>query len=701
MAWSPYSLTIKSLIISALILIGIQAPLQAQETKFTKPSWWFGAAAGANFNFYRGSTYQLNSDFTPPATFHNGQGVGLYLTPLVEFHRPDSRLGVMLQAGYDNRKGSFEQVVTPCNCPADLSTDLSYITVEPSLRLAPFKSNFYLYGGPRLAFNLAKLFTYKQGINPAYPEQVANPDVNGDFSDMNKTLVSMQIGAGYDIPLSSQNKHTQFVLSPFVSFQPYFGQSPRSTETWNVTTLRAGAALKLGRGREIPASVKVEEKVPAKVVVIEPEVQKLGRDREIPAPVKVEEKVPAEVVVIEPEVQFAVIAPKNIPTGQSVREMFPLRNYVFFDLGSTEIPDRYVMLRKDQVKDFKEDQRESFKPKDLSGHSDRQMIVYYNVLNILGDRMMKNPSTTIKLVGSSEKGPKDARDMAESIKTYLVSVFGIDASRISTEGRDKPNIPSEQPGGTRELILLREGDDRRVSIESSSPILLMEFQSGPNAPLKPVEIFAVQEAPPESYVSFDVEGADEAFSSWLLEIRDENGNVQYYGPYTEEKVSISGKSILGTRPEGDYKVTMIGQTKSGKTVKKETSAHVVLWTPPKNEEVMRFSILYEFNKSKAIAMYEKYLTDIVTPMIPDGGTVIIHGYTDIIGGETYNQELSLARANDVRNIIEKGLSKAGRSDVKFEVYGFGEDEKSSPFENKFPEERFYNRTVIIDIILRK
>jgi hypothetical protein len=44
-------------------------------------------------------------------------------------------------------------VITACDCPADLSTE-SYITVEPSLRFALFKSNFYLYGGPRLAFNL-------------------------------------------------------------------------------------------------------------------------------------------------------------------------------------------------------------------------------------------------------------------------------------------------------------------------------------------------------------------------------------------------------------------------------------------------------------------------------------------------------------------------------------------------------------------
>jgi hypothetical protein len=79
------------------------------------------------------------------------------------------------------------------------------------------------------------------------------------------------------------------------------------------------------------------------------------------------------------------------------------------------------------------------------------MTVYYNILNILGDRMQKNPNATISLVGSSEQGPADGLAMSESIKTYLVDVFVINPSRISTKGQSKPNIPSEQPGGTLEL----------------------------------------------------------------------------------------------------------------------------------------------------------------------------------------------------------------------------------------------------------
>jgi outer membrane protein OmpA-like peptidoglycan-associated protein len=663
-AGSPYFPKIKNMFFASLILMGIGTTLQAQDTKYSNPSWWFGVAGGANLNYYNGSTQELNLDLTTPAAFHKGNGVGLYLAPLIEYRKPDSRVGFMLQAGYDNRKASFDQIVTPCNCPADLSANLSYFTIEPSITFAPFKSGFYLYGGPRLAFNAGKSFKYELGINPAFPDQTKDPEIEGDFSKVYKSVFSMQIGAGYDIELSSEEKEMKAVLSPFVSFHPYFGQDPRSIETLNITTVRVGAVLKFGRGKKIAQPVKA---------------------------------VPVAAVIPVPDVKFSVNSPGNIPTERRVRETFPLRNYVFFDLGSVNISDRYVLLTKDQVKDFKEDQLEVFKPKKLSGRSDRQMIVYYNVLNILGDRMGKSPAAIVRLTGASMEGDSDGLAMAESVKKYLVTVFGIDASRIKTEGRVKPRIPSEQPGATKELELLREGD-HRVSIASDSPELLMEFQSGDNANLRPVEIVGTQVAPLDSYVTFTADGANKAFTSWSLEVRDEKNALQNFGPYTQEKVSIPGKSILGTRPEGNYKVTMVGKTKDNKTVKKEIPVHMVLWTPAENEEGQRYSIIFEINDDQAISAYEKYLTDVVTPKIPKSGTVIIHGHADIIGDAAHNLELSINRANEVKSIIESALTKAGRTDVKFEVFGFGEDESLSPFNNNFPEERFYNRTVIIDII---
>lgn len=636
-------------------------PTQAQAPLYTTPSWWFGAASGANVNFHNGSNRQLNKSYATPVAFGDGTGVGLYLAPLVEFRSLYSPWGFMLQAGYDNRQGAFDATVASCDCPADLNTNLSYISIEPSLRFAPLATdrNFYLYVGPRLAINVDKSFTYNQGINPETPDQTPNPAVKGDYDNIENLRLSMQVGVGYDIAVSSKLAKTQVVVSPFIAYHPYFGQAPRSSESWDLSTLRVGAALKFGQGRTV---------VP-----------------------------PTEALVPETDTRFYIISPANLPAERVVREVFPLRNYVFFDLGSSEIPGRYVQLSRAQARNFKPDQLELFPPKYVSNRSQRQMEVYYHLLNIIGDRLDKNPTATIRLVGSSAEGIADAMAMAASVQRYLVNSFGIDGARITTEGRDKPQIPSEQPGATKELQMLRQGD-RRVSIESSSQELLAEFPQGADTQLRPVEIVSTQNAPFDSYVSIVNVGAREAYQSWTLAVKDYMGQVQTFGPYTQERVYIPGKSILGTRKEGSYDMTMKGLLRNGGTEVKTANVRIALWSPPTTQEGLRYSVLFEFNESKSIDMYEQYLTEVVAPRIPMAATVAIHGYTDVIGDAGYNQNLSQARADDVLGILKKSLAAAGRTDVKFESIGFGEDTLMSPFDNDYPEERFYNRTVVIDII---
>jgi outer membrane protein OmpA-like peptidoglycan-associated protein len=72
---------------------------------------------------------------------------------------------------------------------------------------------------------------------------------------------------------------------------------------------------------------------------------------------------------------------------------------------------------------------------------------------------------------------------------------------------------------------------------------------------------------------------------------------------------------------------------------------------------MRYSVLYGFNESKTIAMYEKYLLDVVVPKVPMGATVMIHGYTDVLGEDDYNLNLSINRANDVCGIFKGAWRK--------------------------------------------
>jgi outer membrane protein OmpA-like peptidoglycan-associated protein len=642
----------------SLIIAGVAG--NAQKVKRAQPKWWFGESAAANFNTYRGTTQKLNSNLTVPAAFHKGDGIKPYASLLTEY-RPNKVLGGMLNVAYDNRGGSFDSVMAPCNCPANLSTNLSYITIEPSIRIAPFSSALYLFAGPTIAFNITKAFTYLQD---------KQTDKRGDLSDINKTVFSAQAGAGIDIPISARASATQWTLSPFASFQTNLFGAPRSVGSWSLYTVRTGIALKFGTAKKV-------------------------------APVKTTaEPVITPLVASEKEIQFSVRAPKVVPLNRKVKETFALRNSVFFNQGSTEIPNRYVHLSNTQAIAFKEGQLQQDQPNNLNnGRSSRQLEVYHNILNILGDRLRANPKSTISLSGASDNNPAEGKLMAENVKQYLVTAFGINPTRISTEGRDKPLIPSEQPGATKELALLREGD-RRVDIVSSSPELLLQVGGVASPFLKPVEIIAVQQDPLDSYVLFNATGADELLKSWNVVVTDEQGNVQHYGPYTKDQGSVSGKTILGNSTQGNYKIVMVGETKSGQSIKKESSVSLMKMDDPK-QEGLRYSILFDFDKSKTIASYEKFLTDIVTPLIPENGTVVIHGHTDIIGDEKYNNALSFERANSAQKIIEGALSKAGKKGVNFQTLGFGEDAGNAPFENNLPEERFYNRTVIIDIVPSK
>lgn len=627
-----------------------------------KPNWWFGMAAAGNVNFYNGSTHQLNNNLKVPTALHEGLGLGLFISPIVEYRLPASNWGFMLQLGYDSRKGSFNKVNSPCNCPEDLKTKLSYLSFEPSLKYTFSNSNLFLFGGTVLAFNLNKSFEYQLEANPAIPNQVLSPAIKADFSNINNTLLSAHVGVGYDFQLSKEESKYQYVLSPFLTYLPYLGQTPRNIETWSVNTVRLGAIIKIGKTKaEKTNSVITNTNRKAK------------------------------------DIEFSVYSPKNVPTERRIRETFPIRNYIFFDDKQTSISDRYVLLKKSETKDFKEDQLEVLVPKRLSGRSDREMIVYYNILNILGDRMQKNPDAKIKLVGSSENGPVEGKEMAESVKFYLTDVWSINPDRITTIGNDKPSIPSEIAGGTKDLELLSEGN-RRVSVESNSAAMLMEFQSGPDAALKPVEIITTQSNSPDSYITFTVPNATEQLDWWSLEIIDENYNIQRFGPYIENVIMIPGKKILGTKKEGDYKITMIAKTKEGATVKRETKVNLVLWTPPQDEMGTRYSVLYEYNASNTNSIYEKYLKEIVAKQIPKDATVFIQGFTDVIGDEKNNKKISLSRAEDVLRILKTELTNQGRTDVKYKVMAYGEDASTAPFNNQYPEERFYNRTVIIDII---
>jgi len=658
----------RKLLFSSLMLIGIATTLPAQEVERTQPKFWIGISGAANVNMYTGTTQTLNSSIMVPAALHNGFGIGGFGSLLLEY-RPIPVIGFMLNLGYDNRGGSFDQVMSPCNCPEDLKTNLSYATIQPSIRISPFGPNFYVFLGGAYSYNINKSFAYTFDQNDGTLFNTSE----GDFSDIRRDVFSTHIGIGYDIQLADASNKHQVALSPFVSYHPYFGQAPRDIESWSLSTVRVGLALKFGTG-------KVNK--PAKTVT-----EPLALVKKVETKEAETKPVIVAVAAEDNHTKFVVRAPLTVPVKRTIDEAFPLRNYIFFEKETSKIPSRYVTLSAAEAKTFRPEQIQKSEAKNQTGRSARQMKAYYNILNILGYRMIENPTSSITLTGASAgDGAPLGKSYAESVKTYLVTAFGINGARIRTEGRNQPAYPSELPGGKNYLTLLREGD-RRVDIVTS-----------PSNLLAPLQIVVEQADPLDSHILFNLESDKKvSMKSWYVDVIDEKGVTKHYGPYSRKQESISGNSILGNNAKGTYTFIVAGETTDGVTIRKESVIKLVRNDEPK-EEALRFSILFDFDQSNTVANYERFLNEEVAPHITNNGTVIIHGHTDIIGGTEYNRDLSERRAEDIKQILKKAVDTAGKTGVRFEVLAFGMDADNAPFENKLPEERFYNRTVIIDIV---
>jgi outer membrane protein OmpA-like peptidoglycan-associated protein len=125
----------------------------------------------------------------------------------------------------------------------------------------------------------------------------------------------------------------------------------------------------------------------------------------------------------------------------------PILNKVFFETGSSEIPDSYVLLKSRA-------HTAAFNETVLTSSLDR----YKNVLNIVGRHLTAFPEVYVRIVGSNsdsgvEKGNIDlSKARAEAVKDYLHTVWKIDGQRMEVEARNLPTnaAPANVVGGRPE-----------------------------------------------------------------------------------------------------------------------------------------------------------------------------------------------------------------------------------------------------------
>jgi len=128
-------------------------------------------------------------------------------------------------------------------------------------------------------------------------------------------------------------------------------------------------------------------------------------------------------------------------------------------------------------------------------------------------------------------------------------------------------------------------------------------------------------------------------------------------------------------------------------VAKPAPAPVVVPQPTTEKVTFAADAFFDFNKSTLKPEGKAKLDDLVSKM---GGialeVIIAVGHTDSVGGDAYNQKLSVARSESVKAyLVSKGVEKN-------RVYTEGKGKKQPVADNKTAEGRAKNRRVEIEVV---
>lgn len=360
----------------------------------------------------------------------------------------------------------------------------------------------------------------------------------------------------------------------------------------------------------------------------------------------------------------------------SSAESFPLLPYVFFEQSSSSLPTALHLQS----------------PGDTAGYNERDIpaetpAVYAEMLNIIGARLRQYPTATLRITGTAdERTPEESaalgRRRAESVQLYLGSVWGIDKTRLPVVGRGLPAIPSNPtlPEGAAE--------NRRVELSASDTRIVAPVRLGDvSTVITPPQIEVALDARPRRLVTH-----------WRLTMSNESGSGFFAdsGAVLPKNIIIPSDLLLPMQNRNDVAIRLVGTDSLGRTGNTERSLPVRRVTLQQKREqriqdklIERYSLLlFDFNQAKLNEDHRTVLQSIARAITPQA-RVIVSGYTDLVGEETYNAQLAEQRATAVAAELRKNAPNAN---IIVEAIG-----ESDLFDNNTPYGRFYSRTVQITI----
>jgi len=370
--------------------------------------------------------------------------------------------------------------------------------------------------------------------------------------------------------------------------------------------------------------------------------------------------------------------------------LYPLLNYIFFDLNSADFPSRYTLFKNaSQTANFNDE-------KIPGGTFDK----YYTVLNIYGYRLKKYPNVKLDLVGCLDETNEDknsdlSKRRAEVVFNYLKNIWGIDESRMKITSRGWPALKSNIRDTfgvveNRRTEIIFNGDPEEVW-QCMRPIL-------DNDPTL---------TPDPDKMNFTMKNGidNEIVASRRIEVM-RNGQlwktIKEVGTVDPTK-EWDWASEIGDYPKTEvpYECTLIVTSKNGtecrsdvhKIPVKQISTKEVATTRGEQKTLEKYNlILFPFDKFEAGPFNERILQEYVFPRVKTNSEINIEGHTDVVGMYDHNKKLSENRAGTVKKGVD---AKTSGKYLSLESIGTGEDQEL--YTNNLPEGRFFNRTVQVRI----
>ncbi len=657
------------------------SPEERQEKQLLQPRIGFYGQLGLNLHSgdFHGLPEAPACMLLDEAGFGGDMGFGFGLGALYELPLTP-KLFLQGRVGYSSLGATLttDAYVAPVLTPtgdADTASLISQYSLDASLGLIgggvtigwrPLDMPLTFRLGPEFGIFMQKGFTQQEELLEPSSAAFIGPDgestrirnqATGDIANTTAQIAAT-LGVDYEFPMNSDGT---LLLVPELRYTLPFTKV-RSDLDWSVHQLRAGAAIKYSFPIPKPA----------------PPVPPTDEPSEPPPPPP-QPALAANVAMVGVGSDGTEREVLKITVEEFINtQTHALLNYIFFDENSSIIPVRYVQYGSNAANQFSFDML----------RDQGTMAVYRQILNILGSRMQADPSVRLTLTGTNsneglEKGNRDlSKARAESVKSYLVNSWGVDPGRVSVRDRNLPTLPSntDEADGNQE--------NRRVEIVASKENLLEPVTTEDT--LRTVDPPGIRTKP--GYT------ADAGLEDWSLQIRQGPRLLKEFSGDGEIPESfdwdIEGNPLEIPREQSPITAVLSVRDSRGQTTSAVARLPVEQITiRRKREERLgdlvydRFNLItFEYNSARLSRPSKKIAAEIRERIRPES-TVEIVGYSDRLGEEEHNLQLSKERAENTAKELNVPVESAR-----------GGGENTELFDNNLPEGRFYTRTV--DILIK-